>query len=126
MKLLSLEVKLKTISDIQYYSYPAIDGNKRKIDESGEDRAAKNPRHNLIEAPQPDYNVDKSTPDQFEPTPLEELPDVDLEPPQFDLIVLGLSYKVEEDEMRRYFEQFGELQNVEVMKWVLFIFQLVK
>ena len=70
--------------------------------------------------------MDKSTPDQFEPTPLEELPDVDLEPPQFDLIVLGLSYKVEEDEMRRYFEQFGELQNVEVMKWVLFIFQLVK
>jgi len=28
---------------------------------------------------------------------------------------LGLAYKVEEEEMREYFEQFGEVETVEVI-----------
>ena len=102
--------------------YHATDGNKRKIDESVEDRAAKNPRHNLIESPQPDYSgVDKCSP--LEPPHSETL--IDVEPPQFDLIILGLAYKVEEDEMRRYFEQFGEVESVEVRLDNGFYFRII-
>lgn len=92
-----------------------IDGNKRKIDETGEDRAAKNPRHTLQESPQPEQTEEYKITQPDSPACSE---DHDYTPvvvgPQHDLIILGLAYKVEEDELREYFEQFGEVETVEV------------
>lgn len=92
----------------------AVDGNKRKIDETGEDRAAKNPRHTLRESPQPEQTEDyKSTQSD---SPYSDHVTEEEEPgPQHDLIILGLAYKVEEEELRAYFEQFGEVETVEVI-----------
>ena len=86
-------------------------GEKRKIDEIGEDRAAKNPRHTLRELPQPEQteNYPIAQPD----SPLSDHV-IEVEGPQHDLIILGLAYKVEEEELREYFEQFGEVESVEV------------
>ena len=90
-----------------------IDGNKRKIDETGEDRAAKNPRHTLTESPQPEQTetYKMTQPD----SPYSDHVTVEEEGPQHDLIILGLAYKVEEDELREYFEQFGGVETVEVI-----------
>ena len=89
----------------------AIDGNKRKIDETGEDRAAKNPRHTLPESPQPEQTENKTN----QPgSPYADHVVEEEEGPQHDLIILGLAYKVEEDELREYFDQFGGVESVEV------------
>ena len=100
------------------YWYLYIDGNKRKIDETGEDRAAKNPRHTLQESPQPEQTEEYKITQPDSPACSEDHDHVDhvpvVEGPQHDLIILGLAYKVEEDELREYFEQFGEVETVEV------------
>ena len=92
----------------------ALDGNKRKIDETGEDRAAKNPRHTLRESPQPEQTEDYKLTQPDSPYS-DHVTEEEEAGPQHDLIILGLAYKVEEEEMREYFEQFGEVETVEVI-----------
>lgn len=92
----------------------AVDGNKRKIDETGEDRAAKNPRHTLTESPQPEQTETYKTVQPDDSPYSDHVTEEQEEGPQHDLIILGLAYKVEEDELREYFEQFGEVETVEV------------
>ena len=112
MKLLNLEVKQNILYLILKHVSTAVDGNKRKIDETGEDRAAKNPRHTLTESPQPEQteNYKITQPDSPYSDHVTEVE----EGPQHDLIILGLAYKVEEEELREYFEQFGQVETVEV------------
>lgn len=91
-----------------------LDGNKRKIDETGEDRAAKNPRG---ESPQQEIEqAEGYTSTQLQPDSPYSDHITEEEGPQHDLIILGLAYKVEEEELREYFEQFGEVETIEVIK----------
>lgn len=91
------------------------DGNKRKMDETGEDRATKNPRHTLGESPQPEQTEIYTTTQPDSPYSEDHVTEME-EGPQHDLIILGLAYRVEEDELREYFEHFGEVETVEVKK----------
>lgn len=70
------------------------DGYKRKMEDPESERAAKNPRSSS-----PDFSK-------------MEVQDLNRE----DLIILGLEYSVNDAELKRYFEQFGEVAEAEVKK----------
>ena len=78
------------------------DSNKRKLEtgsqESGLDRAPKNPRHGLGRT-----SRDASPFSEFCNSP-------------YDLIVLGIPYKAMEGDIREYFEQFGDLELCELKR----------
>ena len=80
----------------------AGDSNKRKLEthsqEPGLDRAPKNPRHGMGRTSR-------------DASPFSEIPNS-----PFDLIVLGISYKASEEDMREYFEHFGELELCELKR----------
>lgn len=67
----------------------------------------------LRESPQPEQTENYKTTTQPD-SPYSDYV-VEEEGPQHDLIILGLAYKVEEEELRGYFEQFGEVETVEVI-----------
>ena len=69
------------------------DGGKRKCDDSAvdEERAAKNPRSSS-------------------PEPSADVKDINAQ----DMLVLGLEWSVTDAELKKYFEQFGEVASAEV------------
>ena len=69
------------------------DGGKRKCDDStvDEERAAKNPRSSS-------------------PEPASDVKDINAQ----DMLVLGLEWSVNDAELKKYFEQFGEVASAEV------------
>ncbi|KAI6646700.1 TAR DNA-binding protein 43-like [Oopsacas minuta] len=78
------------------------DSNKRKLEsgsqESELDRAPKNPRHGLGRSSR-------------EASPFAEMCNS-----PYDLIVLGIPYKAMEEDMKEYFEQFGDLELCELKR----------
>ena len=78
------------------------DSNKRKLESGSQetelDRAPKNPRHGLGRSSR-------------EASPFAEMCNS-----PYDLIVLGIPYKAMEEDMKEYFEQFGDLELCELKR----------